>query len=89
MKTSDIPTIEVLKACEIAHSGEFNLTTLFSGPKTKAPWEILMEKFNAPEKVVYSAMERDYKKGLLEYGVSLRTAWLSDKGYELLTKSKE
>lgn len=40
--------------------------------------ERLMEATGAPEKVVYAAMERAYDHGLIEYGVSLRSGWLTD-----------
>lgn len=46
--------------------------------------EILMGSLNAPEKVVYAAMERDSDNGYIEYGVSLRTGWLTEKGEQYL-----
>jgi hypothetical protein len=36
------------------------------------------------EKVCYRAMERAEQRGLIEYGVSLRSGWLTDKGLALL-----
>ena len=50
------------------------------------PWayEILQVETGQPEKVCYKCMERAADRGLLEYGVSLRTAWLTDKGEALL-----
>lgn len=36
----------------------------------------LMGITNAPYKVCYRAMGRAYNKGLIDYGVSLRTAWV-------------
>lgn len=74
MKRSDIPTIEVMKAYHqysTDRMGDF-------------PTKILMDKFNAPEKLVYSAIRRDYDNGLIEFGVSLRSGWLTNKGVELL-----
>lgn len=41
--------------------------------------------FSFPEKVVLCKMEKLEDKGLLEVGVSLRCAWLTDKGKELLS----
>jgi len=35
-------------------------------------------------KVCYFAMQRAHKRGLLEYGTSLRTAWITEKGGEML-----
>ena len=73
MKRSDIPTKAVLIACHRFHNGD-----------ELAPWEILMDEFDAPEKVVYAAMEREDNKGRIDYGVSLRTAWVTREGYEFL-----
>lgn len=50
------------------------------------PYERLAALTGEPEKVCYRAMERAADRGLLEYGVSLRTAWLTPKGIELLKK---
>lgn len=47
-----------------------------------------MSNYNAPEKVVYAAMERDYLRGYIDFGVSLRTAWVTEKGYEYLNQRK-
>lgn len=73
MKRSDIPTRAVLMACHKFHNDD-----------DLAPWKILMDEFNAPQKVIYAAMEREVSKGHLDYGVSLRTAWVTPKGYEFL-----
>lgn len=37
-----------------------------------------------PPKVCYRAAERADKRGLIDYGTSLRTGWLTDKGNQLL-----
>ena len=76
MKRSDIPTIAVLKACDSFHNGN-----------APAPLEALMDEFGAPENVVYAAMEREDDKGLIDYGVSLRTAFLTKKGYDYLEEN--
>ena len=55
----------------------------------KWPYELLAERTEQPEKVCYRAMERADENGLLEYGVSLRTAWLTDAGMELLAANAE
>lgn len=44
----------------------------------------LMEWTGQPEKVCYRAMERAEKRELIDYGVSLRTCWPTEKGKELL-----
>ncbi len=73
MKRSDIPTKAVLMACNKFHK-----------ERGLSPFQILINEFNAPEKVVYAAMERESKKGLIEYGVSLRLAWITEKGNDVL-----
>ena len=73
MKRKDISTFVVLTAAERAH--------IYSGAGT---WRWIQAMINAPEKVIYAAMERDHDKGYLEYGVSLRTAWLTEKGEQKL-----
>jgi hypothetical protein len=45
---------------------------------------VLLERFpDYPPKVIYSAMDRAYRHGLIEYGVSLRAGWLTPQGLEL------
>jgi len=73
MKRRDIPSEAVLEACIRFHNGE-----------KMTPLEILMEEYNVPEKLAYSAMERDAKKGLIAPGLSLRFAWVTIDGYEYL-----
>jgi len=48
------------------------------------PYEILQRVTGEVEKVCYKAMERAEKRGYIEYGVSLRTGWLTKEGLELL-----
>lgn len=48
------------------------------------PYEILMKVTGQPEKVCYRAMERASDRDYVEYGVSLRTGWLTEKGRKLL-----
>lgn len=49
--------------------------------------DILMEWTGEPEKVCYAAMERTDDRGYIDYGVSLRTSWVTDEGAELLEKN--
>ena len=51
------------------------------------PYQLLVERTGQVEKVCFRAMERACDRGLLDYGVSLRTAWLTDKGRALLRAS--
>ena len=48
------------------------------------PYEILSKVTGQPEKVCYAACVRAYEHGLIDFGVSLRSGWLTDKGLELL-----
>ena len=41
-----------------------------------------------PPKVIYRVMEKLADQDYLDYGVSLRTAWLSEKGEEYLKNNK-
>lgn len=55
-------------------------------PSSSPPWpyEALAASTGQPEKVCYRAMERAERRGLIEYGVSLRTGWLTEAGKALL-----
>ena len=53
------------------------------------PYQILSQETGECEKVCFRCMERALDRGYLEFGVSLRTAWLTDKGTELLKPEKE
>jgi len=46
--------------------------------------KILILITGAPEKVAYSALERESDRGRIDYGVSIRTAWVTPSGYEFL-----
>jgi hypothetical protein len=49
---------------------------------------LLMRATGQPEKVVYRAMERADRRGYIDYGVSLRSGWLTDKGRELVAANQ-
>lgn len=58
-----------------------------SGPPRPAfPHVALAAQTGEPEKVCFRAMERAEARGLIECGVSLRTAWLTDAGEALLAQ---
>lgn len=73
MKRSDISDKEVCLAV-----AEYEKT------RGDFPYETLAKKFNCDEKLAYKACERASDNGLIEYGVSLRTGWLTEKGKELI-----
>lgn len=60
----------------------------YSKDNSKWPYEILMERTGEPEKVCFNAMLRAVKRGYIDYGVSVRSGWLTPKGIEYLKESK-
>lgn len=69
----DIPIIEVLtQQQKWSESEDLPFT-----------YEVLGKKYGS-EKLVYCKMRQLEKLGYLDYGVSLRTAWLTDKGKEFI-----
>ena len=57
-------------------------------PEVPFPYEDLAKRFDCSQKLAYSACERAAERDLIEYGVSLRTAWLTEKGKALLAPLK-
>ena len=55
----------------------------------KFPNDYLAEITAQPMKVCWRAMERAERRGLLEVGVSLRTAWATEKGKALYFSQKQ
>ena len=56
------------------------------GYGSASPLENLMRFSGQPRKVCLRAMERAVDRGLIDYGVSLDTGWLTDKGKLLLAE---
>lgn len=75
MATKDISDILVLKAYQKYR--EQPIRKLF-------PYDYLMQWTGECEKVCFSAMNRCVRRGYVEYGVSLRTGWITEKGLLLL-----
>lgn len=75
MKRRDISDLEVCRAVAQYHKDMSN---------NPYPYIYLSNKFNCDEKLAYSACERAYGNGLINFGVSLRTGWLTEKGEKLL-----
>lgn len=76
MATKDISDIQVIEACiknkEASRVvGESAIT-------------FLMRETGQPEKVCYAAMDRAANRDYIDYGTSVRTAWPTEKGLELL-----
>ena len=68
-----VPELEMLRAIRAFRED-------LEGGNLRAPfpYERLGDRF--PWKVLYRKMEQMDEKGCLEYGVSLSTGWLTDKG---------
>lgn len=80
MATKDISDLQVCRAVQLFQDQGLD------GPY---PYAALAQQTGQAEKVCYCAMERACKHGLIEYGVSLRTGWLTKKGRELLKGSSD
>lgn len=73
MKRADISDLEVLAA--------YHDRDRHSDPW---PYQILARKFGCCEKLAYRACQRACDHDLLDYGVSLRAGWITEKGQALL-----
>lgn len=71
----DIPERELLEAIVA-----FQESISDGNYQTPFPYEMLAHKY--PEKVTYKKMEKLDNKGLINYGVSLRTAWVEPERIE-------
>ena len=74
MATKDITDRQVLEAYRDRNRGTIPW-----------PYELLVASTGQPEKVCYRACERSCRRGLIEYGVSLRSGWITESGHNLLT----
>jgi hypothetical protein len=52
------------------------------------PYDFLMEWTGQCQKVCYRAMERAWRHNLVDFGVSLRTGWVTRKGALLLVDTR-
>ncbi len=66
MKRSDIPEQVVLDACQAFHDG-----------RAETPDKALSDRW--PVKLILARMDQLVAQGKLDYGVSLRTAWVERK----------
>lgn len=63
---------------------DYHFGALTPLPHLPWPYELLAERTGECEKVCYRAMERAFDRGLIEYGTSLRSGWLTDDGLALI-----
>ena len=73
MATKDISDKQVCEAVRDSRVANFS----------PWPYELLSDRTGQCQKVCFRAMERAYDRGYLEYGTSLRTAWVTKEGEEL------
>lgn len=74
MKVADVTDEMVAAACVISHR-QPGLAPI--------SLEVLTYFTSAPDKVASRAMERAARRGLIDFGVSLRTAWATPEGAKL------
>jgi hypothetical protein len=79
MAVKDITDLQVCRAVQAFRDRNLELPW---------PYEALAAETGECEKVCFRAMERCERRGYLEYGVSLRTAWLTEKGMKLLAAAQ-
>lgn len=81
MSTKDVTDkMVVLAAAEFSAKNR-------QGERCECPMEKLSAETGEPFKVVYRAYERAERRGLIDYGVSLRTAWPTDAGLALINST--
>lgn len=74
MKASDIDDDELLTYIKLRELHRFEL------PNPVEAWSAK----GFPEKVVYAKLAKFEDRGLIEYGVSIRQCWLTEKGHAAL-----
>ncbi|MGW2582945.1 hypothetical protein ACWCYZ_16690 [Streptomyces virginiae] len=67
---------------------DLTTTTLLTAIEAHGPGAFAVLTVGYPPKVVHAAYDRDLRRGLLECGVSLRTAWLSPSGRWYLARKR-
>lgn len=80
MATKDISDKQVCEAVRDARAADWK-----RGGKECWPYDLLAERTGQPFKVCWRALERAEARGLIEYGASLRTGWLTQEGEGLLS----
>lgn len=73
VQLKDLPTLVCLEALEAFHAG-----------RAEAPLIALADRW--PEKIIELKLEKLAARGLIEYGVSARTGWLTSEGREKLRR---
>lgn len=89
MATKDITDLQVCEAVLERHwqIRKYGIQIKLTDHPVQDPDEILVERTKQPWKVCWRALERASNRGYLDYGVSLRTCWLTPKGDALLLEA--
>lgn len=82
MATKDISDVQVLQAY-------LESRWLRSRGSEVWPYELLQRWTGECQKVCWRAMERACDRGLIEFGVSLRTGWVTAEGHAELAKFRK
>ena len=93
MKRSDITDLSVVAACCAAHqAGEAQAVKMIDptvGDGGRFSVDYLRDLYpEAPDKVLLVAMERAHDRGFIEYGITLRSAWVTEEGLNLLNEGE-
>lgn len=78
MSTKDVTDLDVCRAYADAKAMGY----------ARFPHELLAERTGQCEKVCFRAMERAERRGFVEYGVSRRLGWLTEKGQAFLAQNE-
>jgi hypothetical protein len=83
MATRDITDKMVIEAYAEYAAGSAGRTSFVEG-EFEYPYDILMRKTGLSFKECWRACERAADRDLIEYGVSLRTGWITEEGKKLI-----
>ncbi|MFA5922335.1 MAG: hypothetical protein WC856_13750 [Methylococcaceae bacterium] len=81
MAMKDISDVQVCQAYKDARAVDWK----YPDGSECWPHTLLMKRTGQCEKVCLMAMERAAERGFIDYGVTLRSGWLTEKGEELLS----
>jgi hypothetical protein len=82
MKEDEIWLIKQLYTEELKKP-EFTIKSLWEPLQYKTPREIIEEQTEYNHKRLWYVLDKLSQKGYVEYGTSLGSAWLTDKGIEM------
>jgi hypothetical protein len=88
MATKDITDLQVLEAYRDSWASREPGLKIGAPTARRFPYELLQERTGQPFKVCWRAMERAHGRDLVDYGVNLRSGWLTDKGKALLKEAE-